>query len=252
MEDSQKFSYVPYVGHGNIIRARDNDRNGVERKFIIASASSGPQSVWVQKDVAGDDGNINSGGSVDSYTSQDPQGHVLGGDGDMLTTLDFIGDELSQAEENGPYIMLTAIPSGLQGLLGAEYSLANQPPAGSFDYSQWLPRVAAEGKLSFYGGLVDGSSGDSGPFSATGRFPTVPVQEPATDINGCGPLLYLPPGFYDDVNTIFNDLLQPLDPINITLLDRPQTGILATVVLGDQLEFSNFQWSVDFSWSGSN
>jgi hypothetical protein len=249
MEDSQKFSYVPYVGHGNIIRAHDNDRD-VDRKFIIAS-SSGPTCVWVQKDPSGDDGNLRAGGSAESYTSKDPSGRVLGGDGDMLTTLDFISDEESQASETSPFIMLTAIPSGLAGLLlDTKYNLSNQPPEGSFDYSQWLPRISAVGKLSFYGGLVEASSGESGPFDQTGRFPSVPTQEPADDIESCGPLLYIPPGFYDDINTIFNDLLEPSTPINIELIDRPQTGILASVVT-TELD-SNFQWAVDFSWSGSN
>ncbi len=254
MEDSQNFSYVPFVGKNNISRFKDNE-TGLERVGLMAfNEDAGPDPIWITKENTGDDGNIiTAGGTVESYTTKEPAGRELGGDGNMLTSIQLVADAEEPAGEGGPFISFNAIPAGLEGLLlDSKFNLGNQPPEGSFDYSQWLPRYAAKGVVGFYGGLVPPSYQSSPnnplPWDATGRFPSIPGVEPGS-VDFCGPLLYLPSGFYGDISQILNDLWSPDDPIDISLIDAPQYGVLVSIL---QAETSAIDWSIDFSWSGSN
>lgn len=194
METSTPFTYVPYIGHENIVNVIDND-TGASRKFIVSlDASFKPR--FVLKNASGDNGNQ---GSVASYTSTDPKGRR----GNMITNLDIISDGIfdPKSTEASSFYMLVRIPTGLSGLLGPQYSLANQPPAGSFDYSKFMPRTDAYGCLSFYGD----TDVSSGVLPLTARFPTVPSLPQFESGSAC-PLLYFPVGFYPNINTILNDL----------------------------------------------
>jgi hypothetical protein len=163
--------------------------------------------------------------------------------------------------------MLVAIPSGMapgatNPLLDKQYSLSNQPPAESFDYSKFLPRVDARGCLSLYTGPLGGTgSFDTDSFTAFDRFPTIPHLLPMSEAFG-GTLFYLPPGFYGNINTILNDLTDIVGQFNITLLDTPQYGILCinAQYKSTVAEDEPGSWSsdgsgcltVDFSHSGTN
>jgi hypothetical protein len=75
----------------------------------------------------------------------------------------------------------------------------------------------------------------------------------------CGPLFYLPPGFYGSINTILNDLFGAVAvpnttfPFNITLIDQPQYGIMAMMAAYEDSDaIGSGCFTVDFSHSGTN
>jgi hypothetical protein len=252
MQTSTRFSHVPLIGYGNIIRVRDNDANA-DKKFIVAKDNSihvpAYAGKWVPPAVRGDGGST----AVDSYTDKDPTGRA----GNMITHVELL-DRTEAAHSQPNFLMLVAIPSGMapgatNPLLDKQYSLSNQPPAESFDYSKFLPRVDARSCLSLYTSQLGGSDG-SIYFTAMDRFPTIPHLLPMREAFG-GTLFYLPPGFYGNINTILNDLTI-VDQFNITLLDTPQYGILCinAQYVDHQNEHNDGSGclTVDFSHSGTN
>lgn len=256
MKTSNQFTHVPYIGYGNVIQVQDNDENQ-KNKFIVTfdvgfvSPSNG---TWVPKASNGDEGNLDLGGSVSSYTNKNPNGRA----GNMITHMELLGEGNDLKGADPAFLVLVAIPSGMapgatSPLLDKKYSLSNQPPAESFDYSKFLPRCDAHGCFSLYGGATPGYSGSyNEPLGPTGRFPSVPMLPP-WEGGTCGPLFYLPPGFYGNINTILNDLFGVPAQFNITLIDQPQYGIMAMMALfEDQDGVGSGCFTVDFSHSGTN
>lgn len=248
MNVSVPFTYVPYVGHENIVNVTDND-TGLTKKAIV-SLSAAFQPSFVPKNASGDSG----GGAVASYTSTDPVGRR----GNMITNIDLLssGEASDDPEETSLFYMLVRIPAGLAGLLPPQYTLANQPPVGSFDYSKFMPRTDARGCLSFYG-VTDILS--SGFFPPTTRFPTVPNLPPFAEGAAC-PLLYIPVGFYPSINTILNDLngTTTVTGFNITIDDDQDITDLYGAMLiqfsfnGSEFAEGSGKVEVDFSHSGQN
>jgi hypothetical protein len=228
---SSQFVHVPFIGYENVISVLDNDSGNTE-KFVADYTGAGDL-FWVPKSSTGDEGNLPAGAAtVDSYTDKDPNGRP----GNMITHMELIGEGADADSEEPNFLTLVAIPAGLAAgaqspLLDKKYSLSNQPPAESFDYSKFLPLVCAKPCLSLYGGALAGSY--SGYEAPTTRFPTVPTAEPFEGAATSGVLFYLPPGFYGNINTILNDLIGGTDAFNITLVDQPQYGRL--LALGRQL-----------------
>jgi hypothetical protein len=255
MQTSTRFSHVPLIGYGNIIRVRDNDANA-DKKFIVAKENTQFQPAyvgrWVPPAVRGDGGST----AVDSYTDKDPTGRT----GNMITHVELLDLTAPSSIPRPNFLMLVAIPSGMapgatSPLLDKQFSLSNQPPAESFDYSKFLPRVDARGCLSLYTSQLGGGNFDTDSFTAMDRFPTIPHLLPMREALG-GTLFYLPPGFYGNINTILNDLTDTVGQFNITLLDTPQYGILC--INAQYLDFQNEHsdgsgcLTVDFSHSGTN
>jgi hypothetical protein len=230
MNTSGQFTHVPFIGYKNVVRVKDN-ATGLTQKFIASLDAASPfVSEWVPRSSGGDEGNIVPGGPgvVPSYTDTEPEGRA----GNMITYMHLLGEGPgTDPADDANFIVMVAIPSGMapgatSPLLDKKYSLSNQPPAESFDYSKFLPIVEAWGCLSLFGGGVPGSSGSGlTPIGPTGRFPTVPSLPPFMDGVG-GTLFYLPPGFYGNINTILNDMFGVAGQFNVTLLDQPQYGIL--------------------------
>lgn len=248
---SSQFTYVPFVGHDNIVDITDNDDGGATKKlFVDFVQGDGSRSKYVPKNAVGDGGN---GSTVDSFTDKDPEGRR----GNMITHCEILGEGGNPDNEDANFLIGVEIPAGMapgasSPLLDPKYSLSNQPPAESFDYSRFLPIVTARCALSMYGKQV-GSGTSSGPFVDNDRFPTVPTLAPF-DGAGCGgTFLYIPQGFYKNINTILNDALglAAPDQFNIAFLDPPQYGVLIINVLFDNQEGSG-NFTVDFSHTVAN
>ena len=218
MQTSEQFTHVPFIGYDNIIRVKDT-ATGKHHPFIISLGATNTP-FFVPKCKLGDEGNLDFGGTVSSYTDKDPDGRR----GKMITRYELLGEGPNALEETSRFYTLVAIPPGLGGLLlDPKYTVANQPPAQSFDYSQWLPLVHACCTLSFYGGVVPYSSG-SQPFQ-NNKFPTTPKLPPLGTENCAGPFLYFPPGFYPSIASILNTVFG-VSAYTFTLDDDPQYGIL--------------------------
>jgi hypothetical protein len=246
MDLSTLFSYVPLIGAQNILQVTDND-SGLKVPFLASLGTAA--AAWVPKNAVGDDGNNPAPGSVASFTSTDPKGRA----GNMITHLEVIGEGDTDIGEIGTLLSLVLIPSGEKGLLGNGYSLSAQPPAGSFDMSSFLPRVDAKGKPSLYG------SADSYTFfpgTPTGRFPTAPRTRAYTAAAGYS-LMYIPPSFFSNINTILNDLLG-FTAFNVTA--QTPNKLYGAMLVAAQYAVTDDSYpllgagdlTVDFSHSGTN
>lgn len=246
MDLSTLFSYVPLIGHKNLVTVTDAN-SGLTVPFLASLSAA--DAAWVPKNAVGDDGNNPAPGSVASFTDNDPAGRA----GNMITQLEVIGEGVSAISEIGTILALLAIPSGETHLLGNGYSLSKQPPAESFDMSSFLPRVDAKGKPSLYG------SADSYSFFPgipTGRFPTAPRTRPYLAA-AAYPLMYIPASFYPNLNTILNDLLG-IAPFNVSV--KAGQALYGSVLVAAHYAVTDDQYptlgagdlTVDFSHSGTN
>ena len=141
---SSQFTYVPFVGHGNIPDVLDNDSGNTEKLFIDFVQSDGARTKYVPKNGDGDGGNSPVPGTVDSFTDKDPNGRR----GNMITHCDILGQEKAANTEEANFLIGAEIPSGMapgatDPLMDPKFSLSKQPPAESFDYSRFLPIVTA-------------------------------------------------------------------------------------------------------------
>lgn len=245
---SEQFVHVPFIGYENIISVSD-PAQGTNKFIVDYVPSAGGSAYFVPKNSTGDDGDLPSGGSVDSYTSKNPTGRAS----KMISYMELIGEGPNGENEEANFLVAVAIPSGMapgaaSPLLDKKYSLSNQPPAESFDYSKFLPLVCAKPCLSLFGGALAGSY--SGYEPPTGRFPTVPTQEPFDGAGVAGVFMYIPPGFYSSFGQILSDALTLSGFADMTLIDQPQYGILLVSAQFDS-DIGSGCLSIDFSHSPS-
>jgi hypothetical protein len=245
MDNSALFSYVPLIGIGNLMNAVDNDGGGT-KPFLI---SVGDEGAWVPQNAVGDYGNQPTLDTVDSFTSETPEGRA----GKMITSFEVIGEGTSAIGEVGTLLALVAVPPGESGLLQGAYTLSRQPPEESFNLAAFLPRTDAKGQPSLFG------TADSYAFFPglpTGRFPTGPRTRPY-DSASAYVLAYLPVSFYPNINTVVNDLLG-FEMIDVTLQvnSAPHGAMLVAVhfaVLNDDYPLRGAGVvKVDFSHSTPN
>jgi hypothetical protein len=255
---SKQFVYIPFLGESNLITVKNNDvgtpvADQVWPFFIdLGSASPAPGGVhYIPKTDDGDDGNLPSGGAVDSYTVKEPNGRR----GNMITHMELVGEGANDDGEQPNFLFAVAIPAGMapgatSPLLDKKYSLSNQPGSESFDYTKFLPLVCAKPCLSLFGGALPGSY--SGYEPPTGRFPTTPTAEPFEGGGVSGVFMYIPVGFYPSFGTILDDVFSPSDDVtDLTLVDQPQFGILLISAQFDS-DIGSGCLTVDFSHTVAN